>query len=542
MHRGGSYACPGRQTHATGYTVTMRALSAIRLSVLTDETTSPERQRAATSIAAAAVGAHIIGEAVDLGVSASKTSPFDRPELGKWLAQPGTFDAIVWWRFDRAVRSMRDLNLLADWAADHHKVLVFAEGPGGRLMLDFRSGIDLVTRLLLQVFAFAAEFEAASIRDRVIGAQAALRTMPLRWRGSKPPYGYMPEELPNGGWTLVPDPEAIAVIERIVAALMGGATVTAVAAQLNVENVPSPRDYWSLKNGRSVGGNTGGAGFATTRDRFCWSSSVVNRLLRNPVLLGWKMSGNQPVRDSSGAPILAAAEPILSREEFDTIGALLDARKVAMPVRKDTNSLLLGVIHCASCGGRMYLNAQSGRTPSYKCSAHQLGKHCAAPCVVRGTWADEYAERKFLAAVGALRLTHRKVIPGYDPGAELAATQQEQAEHLSIRHIYAGNPLSLATWEKQARALTGRITELLSREATPERVELVDTGRSYSEAWGGADTAGRRAMLIEAGAYLSVGKGLPGGWRQLDESRVKLTLREPFFADAALELEGVDYE
>jgi hypothetical protein len=87
-------------------TTQLRALSALRLSVLTDETTSPERQRAANEGAASAVGAEIIGEAVDLGVSASKTTPFEGPELGAWLTRPDEFDVIVWWRFDRAVRSM----------------------------------------------------------------------------------------------------------------------------------------------------------------------------------------------------------------------------------------------------------------------------------------------------------------------------------------------------------------------------------------------------------------------------------------------------
>lgn len=93
-----------------------RALSAVRLSVETDETTSPGRQRAANEGAAASVGARIIGEAVDLGVSASKTTPFERPELGPWLAQPDSFDVLCFWRFDRAVRSMADMNALVQWA------------------------------------------------------------------------------------------------------------------------------------------------------------------------------------------------------------------------------------------------------------------------------------------------------------------------------------------------------------------------------------------------------------------------------------------
>jgi hypothetical protein len=73
----------------------LRALSAIRLSVRTDETTSPARQRAANSNEAARRGAVVVGEAEDLDVSATKTTPFDRPELGAWLQHPDDFDMII---------------------------------------------------------------------------------------------------------------------------------------------------------------------------------------------------------------------------------------------------------------------------------------------------------------------------------------------------------------------------------------------------------------------------------------------------------------
>ncbi|QKV91450.1 hypothetical protein HUT19_06560 [Streptomyces sp. NA02950] len=53
----------------------LEALSAIRLSVRTVETTSPTRQRSANQQSAQALGARIVGEAEDLDVSASKTTP-----------------------------------------------------------------------------------------------------------------------------------------------------------------------------------------------------------------------------------------------------------------------------------------------------------------------------------------------------------------------------------------------------------------------------------------------------------------------------------
>lgn len=180
-------------TEGTVFTGTLRGVRAIRLSVLTDETTSPERQREADDIAAAALGIDFgegdaLREAVDLDVSASKTGPFDRPQLGRWLSNPDSFDALVWWRFDRAIRSMAHMHTLAEWARKHRKVLVFAEGiGGGRLVFDFRNPMDPMAELQMLMLAFAAQVESQSISDRVTGAMAALRKMPLRWRGGGRP-------------------------------------------------------------------------------------------------------------------------------------------------------------------------------------------------------------------------------------------------------------------------------------------------------------------------------------------------------------------
>ncbi|WP_073880162.1 recombinase family protein [Streptomyces sp. CB00316] len=173
-------------------------------------------------------------EAVDLDVSASTFGPFDRPELGGWLNRPDEYDALVWWRFDRAIRSMAHMHELAKWARDHRKMLVFAEGiGGGKLVFDFRNPVDPMAEFQMMMLAFAAQVESQSIKDRVTGAMAAIRRMPLRWRGGgRPPYGYMPApmaaEFGGIGWTLVPDPDAVKVIERIVRELLEGTTVSAI--------------------------------------------------------------------------------------------------------------------------------------------------------------------------------------------------------------------------------------------------------------------------------------------------------------------------
>lgn len=534
---------PKQSTPLTSHVTTidtLRGVSALRLSVLTDETTSPERQRKANRDAAAALGIDLGDrEAVDLGVSASKTRPFERPELGEWLRRPDDFDALLFWRFDRAVRSMADMNALVDWARVHRKMIVFAEGPGGRLVLDFRNGVDLITQLILQIFAFAAEFEAQAIRERVTSAQAAMRVMPLRWRGSRPPYGYKPAPLEGGGWTLVQDPETVPVLERIIRELMDGKTAAAIATGLNSDGIPSPRDYWSLRQGRETGGKTGGrAGETVTRGRFAWRHGTVKNLLTSGRILGWKTAGEKPVRDSEGAPVMATAEPILTREEFDAIGArfaeLALADTAGSSERVDSVALLLRVIVCDGCGGRMYLQ-RAGRTEIYRCGSVTRGHACAARATIKREWADDYVEREFLRAVGGLRLTQRRIIPGYDPQPEIDATAAEYEAHMSERGQQKSNAAREA-WQKRARALDARLAELESREATEPRTEVVYVGRTFVDEWSAADTAERRAMLVEAGAQLRVRRAKRGKYQQLDEGRVSFELTEPFFADAAMEL------
>ncbi|MFC8566267.1 recombinase family protein [Streptomyces sp. NPDC057245] len=520
-------------THDT-FRATLRGLSAIRLSVLTEETTSPERQRAANEDAARALGIDLGDrEAIDLGVSASKTTPFERPELGKWLnEQADDFDALCFWRFDRAIRSMADMSGLVDWAREKRKMIVFAEGPGGRLVLDFRNGVDLITQLVLQIFAFAAEFEAQSIKERVSGAQTAMRTMELRWRGGRPFYGYTPKELEGGGWTLGQDAEAVAVLERIIRDLFAGKTANAIAADLNEEGVPSPRDHWALKNGRKTGGKTGATkGRSVSRERFSWRPSMIPRLLRNPALLGWKTHEGKPVRDANGEPIMSTTEPILTREEFDAIGALLDSRKAKPAVRRDTKALLLGVIVCACCGGRAYLDRPKGM---YKCGATSRGQRCERPINLNAELAEKRVTERFLTAVGGLRVTEVVETPGYDPAPEIAATLAEFKEHQE-QEGRQRSKAAAAEWQRRADSLDARLADLEAREVVEPKREAVPTDRTYADEWSSAGTDARREMLHDAEASFTVNRIALG----TAEHRTRFKINAEFFSDAELEMRAL---
>ncbi|MEU9120888.1 recombinase family protein [Streptomyces sp. NPDC048506] len=168
-------------------------------------------------------------------MSAAKVAPKDRPELGPWFDRPDEFDAIAWWRLDRAVRSMRDMAWLAGWARGNKKRLIFAEGPGGgRLELDMTSPMS---ELILMILAFAAQMEVQAIQERTQGASAYLRTVG-RWKGGRVPFGRVPAPHPeeDEGWWLARHEKTADIIDDMVRLVLDQKSYHVIAAWVNKEH------------------------------------------------------------------------------------------------------------------------------------------------------------------------------------------------------------------------------------------------------------------------------------------------------------------
>jgi vacuolar-type H+-ATPase subunit I/STV1 len=140
---------------------------------------------------------------------------------------------------------------------------------------------------------------------------------------------------------------------------------------------------------------------------------------------------------------------------------------------------------------------------------------------IRADWVDEYVTREFLRILGGLEITHTRTIPGYDPQPEIDATLAEFKDHQAQQGRQKSNAAKTA-WQQRADALDARLAELEARDKIEARTEETRTGRTYDEKWVQADTAGRRKMLTDAGAQVSILAGTAGGWRTLDERRVSL--------------------
>src|SRR5260370_39641709 len=80
------------------------AVGVIRLSELTDETTSPPRQKEAIQAKAAERGKRIVLWAVDLDISGWKMHPMQRPDLAGKLERTDLFSELIFYRLGRVAR------------------------------------------------------------------------------------------------------------------------------------------------------------------------------------------------------------------------------------------------------------------------------------------------------------------------------------------------------------------------------------------------------------------------------------------------------
>ncbi|MFG3169480.1 recombinase family protein [Streptomyces sp. NPDC048200] len=371
------------------------ALAALRLSNLTQATTSPGRQLATIRLCAQQLGFALIGEASDLGVSARSTSPFDRPGLSPWLGRPHEYSAIVWSHVDRAVRSVAHMVELIAWGRQHDRTLVFGM-PASERPLTVHAQADGDTIRRCMDLAYAAEQEGHAISNRLTDSHQALRAAG-RYGGGLVPFGYQKAPHPSGsGWCLAPDPGTASVVRQIVEDVHAGLSLVAIARKLNEAGVLVPRDRHAQLQGRPLGGRRHGRDF----EHFRWTSGTLSKVLRSPSLMGHRVHRSQTVRDDEGAPVLIGA-PLLPDSEFRALQELLQTRSNGTRCkRRTTTSLLTGVVHCAGCDGRMYFAVRKGYPHGdYVCRASARGDVCHSAAAMRSDWLEGYTVARYREAV-----------------------------------------------------------------------------------------------------------------------------------------------
>lgn len=482
------------------FTMVTRSLGVVRISNLTDESTSVARQREIVKRAASLREGEVIGWAEDEDVSASKVIPTKRPKLKPWLTEPDKieqYDEILFWRMDRFVRSAADLTDMIRWCEKHGKNL--------RSATESFDLSDPAGKAMAYIIAIFAEMESKAISTRVIGAQQYLREAG-RWRGGWVPYGLQAVKAARG-YVLAVEPEAQAVIHRLVEGVLAGTTVNALTAQLNAEKVPAPAGD-------------------------LWYPSSVNKILTSPVMVGWAEHKGELILGEDGLPV-QRHEPIIDHETWERVKAALAERGQDHSAYRTNANPLLGVAKCWLCGTNMtrrvfrkkYKGKPAGKTYAYyACIAVARGQ-CRAP-QLQCDMVEAAIEDAFLASRGETQRLERRWVVGQGTPGDLEAATSAYQSLLSRRT--SAPAVAVELLDKQLSALEERLAELEATPRTPSGWQMVDTGETWGDAWRRAEWPGenrlaiprlgvvpgeprpdRRQMLLSANLTARVGK--PGG-------------------------------
>lgn len=458
-----------------------RVVGRIRLSHLTEVSTSIERQKESIEAWASTHDNTIVGWALDTDVSGS-VSPFDTPELGPWLTdeRQDEYDIICAAALDRMGRRVIPLNALFGWMMERDKTLVC-----------IRDNIDLshwVGRLIANVIAGVAEGELEAITERIKSSNKKLVELG-RWPGGNPPYGHLPEKT-SDGWFLIEDPEASLVIHRIAELLIEGNSVDWIRDQLNDDQILPPSEYYRQQRGKTLRGSK-------------WTSRTIWTMMSKKTLMGHAVRYKETVRDSEGRPVLYG-DPILTKEKFDQVQTALEGRRTG-PVRTRNTSPLLGIGFCFDCDRQLshrIMNRNYGQE-TYR-YYHCFHRDCSAKVMMDAATIEELLAQHFLDDVGDEPEMLRSYIKPSDHTAELEEAQ-EAATEISTMLL---TTKSKTVKDELRRKLEGLDTRIASLELMPVREggwEYTPTGRTYAEAWGRTETPeDRRKFLLKYGVKLRI--------------------------------------
>jgi site-specific DNA recombinase len=256
----------------------------------------------------------------------------DRPGLQAALdlARTGAVDMLLVYRVDRLSRKVRQLAQLAEELDTLNVVLRSATEP-------FDTG-SAAGRMMLQMLAVFAEFEHATIVDR-ISAGIERRAKEGRWFGGRPPFGYT---FSSEERVLVPDPVKAPVVRRVFDLYARKRLGTRTIAQLlHDEGAPAP----------SAG----------------WGHPGVHWIINNPTYVG-KIRWRDKVFDG-------IHEPLVDEFTFAKAQAILTERGEHAKRRGNASDFLLsGLLRCGKCGKAyigMSANGNGGRYHYYACTGRQ---------------------------------------------------------------------------------------------------------------------------------------------------------------------------
>ena len=353
------------------------------------------------------------------------------------LARSGSIDMLLVYRVDRLSRKVRQLAQLTEELDALDVVLKSATEP-------FDTGAA-AGRMMLQMLAVFAEFEHATIVDR-ISAGIERRAKQGRWFGGRPPFGYA---FSSEERVLVADPVKAPVVRRVFELYASKRLGTrTIAQQLREEGAPAP----------SAG----------------WGHPAVHWIVTNPTYVG-KIRWRDKVFDG-------VHEPLVDEFTFAKAQAIMRERGDHAKRRGNASDFILsGLLRCGKCGKAyigMSANGNGGRYHYYACSGRQKygPKACGGERLPRekiehavvhqlaSLYRDEHVISDVLARANA---DAEKLRPESEQRLASIGAEITRAEHALDRYYdaFEQGKLSPERCEERLTRLQARLDDLRGQEA-----------------------------------------------------------------------------
>ncbi len=440
-----------------------------RVSTLTRRSTDEQHQPFSIELQDSKLGAYIKSQddwlLVRKYTDNKSGATLDRDGLQRALAdaRAGLYDLLLVYKVDRLARTVRGLAQILDE--------LDTAGVAFRSATEPFDTSTAAGRMLVQMLGVIAEFERATIIDRVIGGMER-KAARGEWNGGYRPFGYQIHKSADKTHLLVPD-SAEAAIVPVIFDLYANHRLGAKSIAV-----------WLTDHGHR------------TRAGRPWSHKAVLPILRNRLYLGeiyfrdtWYPGKHQPLVD---------------QPTFNAAQALLAERGDAHSKRASNTSeyLLSGRVRCVGCGKHFIGSAAHGNRYRYRyyvcfsrqrygadtCAADRLPAEQLDQAVLEALLDTFQRTDLFERAVAASRTQAEALHDQHQAELAAATTEISRAEAAIERYLDAFEAGSLPEDQcgQRVQRLGGKIAELRVRHdelhmavadvnlRPPSRQELAD--------------------------------------------------------------------
>ncbi len=379
---------------------------------------------------------------VDGGFTGANTN---RPALQDMIEHLELYDLVLVYKLDRLSRSQKDTLALVDQFAEH-----------GTKFASIQENFDTSTPLgmaMLGILSVFAQLERENIKERMSMGRRG-RTKKGLWRaGSNVPTGYDYID----GHLVIREDEAVQ-IRKIFELYLQGWSINKIRTYMHA-NYTNRYSSWAQQ-------------------------SAVSTTLRNPLYIGLLPS------KADGKPYQGEHEPIIDKETFDKVQALLNARLEHFdPALKHpfvAKHLLTGFTYCGECGGRVscvgthkysyygchkIIYSDPRTTKQKKCSTPNYNVKILDKLIIDEVMKLAYDDDAIKAIIKPRKqVDHRKAI------------RSLENQKSRLIDLYTVGGIDLEELQVRINTLTDKLQKLKEDKPEPPELSFEDAKKIFSDA------------------------------------------------------------